>query len=286
MQIIESFLTACPCYQEGAPLIISGLMLHSVGTAQPSAEVFIKKWNKPTHTRSCVHGFIDANTGVIYQTLPWDMKAWHCGKGTLGSANNTHIGVEMCEPASIKYTGGSKFIVENLEDAQAAATRTYNAAVELFAALALKYGIDPQKPGAIISHSEGHALGIASNHADPEHLWRGLSLPYTMKQFRKDVAEKMKKPTPTPTPDPQEIQAPAYSSVIGKVVQLAAGDSLNVRTGPGTSYPNVKAYPKLESGNGFEICGTDQSRSWLYVHIAGAGYDTFGWVSGRYVELA
>lgn len=284
MQIIESYLTACPCYMEGAKLIVRGLMLHSVGTAQPSAEVFIKKWNKPTHTRSCVHGFIDANTGVIYNTLPWDMKAWHCGKGTNGSANNTHIGVEMCEPASIKYTGGSKFVVENLEDAQAAATRTYNAAVELFAGLARAFNIDPYEPGAIISHSEGHKLGVASNHADPEHLWRGLSLPYTMDTFRKDVAEKMKKPTPTPTPG-QIIEPPAIASVIGRVIQLAKGDSLNVRTGPGTNYPNVKEYPKLESGNAFEICGTDASRKWYYITIAGAGYNTAGWVYGKYVEL-
>ena len=28
---------------------------------------------------------------------------WHGG----GSSNNTHIGVEMCEPACIKYTGGA-----------------------------------------------------------------------------------------------------------------------------------------------------------------------------------
>lgn len=284
MQIIESYLTACPCYMEGAKLIVRGLMLHSVGTAQPSAEVFIKKWNKPTHTRSCVHGFIDANTGVIYNTLPWDMKAWHCGKGTNGSGNNTHIGVEMCEPASIKYTGGSKFVVENLEDAQAAATRTYNAAVELFAGLARAFNIDPYEPGAIISHSEGHKLGVASNHADPEHLWRGLSLPYTMDTFRKDVAEKMKKPTPTPTPG-QIIEPPAIASVIGRVVQLEKGDSLNVRTGPGTNYPNVKEYPKLESGNAFEICGTDASRKWYYITIAGAGYNTAGWVYGKYVEL-
>ena len=43
-------------------------------------------------------GFIDANTGDIYQTLPWNHRGWHGG----GSSNNTHIGVEMCEPAAIK----------------------------------------------------------------------------------------------------------------------------------------------------------------------------------------
>lgn len=284
MQIITEYVTENPCYKEGQPLAVLGLMLHSVGTAQPSAEVFVKKFNKASHSRSCVHGFIDANTGVIWQTLPWTMRAWHCGKGTNGSGNNTHIGIEMCEPASIKYTGGSKFTVENLEDAQAAATRTYKAAVELFAALALKFKIDPDTPGAIISHAEGHALGIASNHADPEHLWRGLSLPYTMNTFREDVKSKMKKPepTPTPTPEPQQITPPTHCSVIGYVIQLAPGDFLNVRTGPGTRYPNVEAWPTLGSGNGFEIFGTDDTRNWLYIEIAGK---VKGWVSRKFVKI-
>ena len=187
MQIIETILTENPCYTSGVPLKVKGLMLHSVGTPQPSAAVFVKKWNTPTHTRSCVHAFIDANNGDTYQTLPWEMRAWHCGKGTNGSGNDTHVGVEMCEPASIKYTGGSNFEVKDIEDARAKAITTYNSAVELFGILATKYGIDPDTPGAIISHAEGHKLGIASNHADPAHLWRGLALPYTMDTFRADV---------------------------------------------------------------------------------------------------
>jgi cell division protein FtsN len=32
---------------------------------------------------------------------------------------------------------------------------------------------------------------VASNHADPEHLWKGLKLAYTMDGFRKDVKEAM-----------------------------------------------------------------------------------------------
>ena len=35
-----------------------------------------------------------------------------------GSGNNTHIGVEMCEPASIRYTGGSSFTCSNLSAAR------------------------------------------------------------------------------------------------------------------------------------------------------------------------
>ena len=46
--------------------------------------------------------------------------------------------------------------------------------------------------GVIVSHAEGHKRGIASNHGDPEHLWRQLSMGYTMDGFRKDVKNAMK----------------------------------------------------------------------------------------------
>ena len=53
------------------------------------------------------------------------------------------------------------------------------------------------KDGVILSHAEGNARGIATNHGDPEHLWRGLALPYTMNTFRKAVKLKMKEKTGT-----------------------------------------------------------------------------------------
>lgn len=40
--------------------------------------------------------------GTVYQTLTWNHRGWHCASGKNGSVNNTHIRVEMCEPASIK----------------------------------------------------------------------------------------------------------------------------------------------------------------------------------------
>jgi hypothetical protein len=64
--------------------------------------------------------------------------------------------------------------------------------VELFAELCKEFKLDPLKDGVIISHSEGHKRGIASNHGDPEHLWKGLNLPYTMDRFRQDVKAAMK----------------------------------------------------------------------------------------------
>ena len=102
MKLKESILTKNPCYTAGRKITVKGLMLHSVGCSQPKASVFINSWNRASYNNACVHAFIDGNDATIYQTLPWNHRGWHCGSGSKGSGNNTHIGVEMCEPACIK----------------------------------------------------------------------------------------------------------------------------------------------------------------------------------------
>lgn len=152
-----------------------------VGCPQISVSAFVKNWNSEDFDSACVHAFIDALNGDIYQTLPWNHRGWHRG----GSSNNTHIGVEMCEPACISYTGGASFTCSDFETARACVKRTYDSAVELFAYLCLEYGLNPFTD--ICSHSEGSKKGIASNHADVEHLWDG---------FRQDVANAIGTVTP------------------------------------------------------------------------------------------
>ena len=201
MKIIESYLTKNRCYQAGKAIIAKGLMLHSVGCPQPSAQAFVSSWDNAQAT-ACVHAFVDGNTGDVYQTLPWEHRGWHCASGPSGSGNDTHIGVEMCEPACIKYTAGSTFTCTDLDAAKEVAKRTYDAAVELFAMLCKMYDLDPLADGVIISHREGHARGIASNHGDPEHLWQQLGLWYTMDTFREEVSAAME----------------SYTSIIGEAV--------------------------------------------------------------------
>ena len=46
----------------------------------------------------------------------------------------------------------------------------------------------------ILSHAEGGKQGIASRHADPEHLWKVVGMDYTMDGFRADVAAAMAEP--------------------------------------------------------------------------------------------
>lgn len=195
MEIVQSILTQNPCFKRGRHITVRGLMLHSVGCPQPDAETFVKKWNNPESSRACVHAFIDGNTGKVYQTLPWEHRAWHCG----GSGNNTHIGVEMCEPACIRYTGGASFICSDREAAMTVVRRTYDTAVELFAFLCSQYGLNPLEDGVIVSHKEGHDRGIASGHGDPDHLWKGLDTEYSMAGFRRDVAAALGQAAPTRT---------------------------------------------------------------------------------------
>ena len=222
MQIKETILTNNPCYKAGKTIAVKGLMLHSVGCPQPSALVFVNNWNKSTYDRACVHAFIDGNTGVIYQCLPWSHRGWHGG----GASNNTHIGVDMCEPACIKYTSGSNFTCSDTATAKAVVKRTYEAAVELFAFLCKQYNLDPLADGVIISHREGHARGIASNHGDPEHLWNGLKMGYTMDGFRKAVAAAMKPAEETKPATPAEPAKTLYRVQTGAFSKKANATAL------------------------------------------------------------
>ena len=318
MKLVQSIMTKNPCYTAGRKITVKGLMLHSVGCPQPNASVFIKNWNTPSYGTACVHGFIDGNDGTVYQTLPWNHRGWHCASGPKGSGNNTHIGVEMCEPASIRYTGGSSFTCSNLSAARTSVKKTYEAAVELFAYLCKLYGLNPTADGVIISHREGHARGIASNHGDPEHLWNGLGMGYTMNTFRKDVKEKMQGGTvkPDETKEMYRVRKSWEDAVSQKgafhelenakkcadankgyavfntsgkqvypktdfspyLVEVTATD-LNIRKGPGTNYGKTGKF----TGKGVftiteERAGTGSNRGW------GKLKSGVGWILLDYVK--
>lgn len=231
MKLVQSILTKNDCYKSGRKITVKGLMLHSVGCPQPNASVFVKNWNR-SGLEACVHGFIDGNTGTVYQTLPWNHRGWHAG----GAANNTHIGVEMCEPACIKYTSGANFTCSDLTTAKAVAKRTYEAAVELFASLCKQYGLDPMKDGVIISHREGCARGLASNHGDPEHLWNQLGTGYTMNGFRKAVQAAMKGGGVTTTPNTEKPATGGTGATVKPYLVRVTIPDLYIRKGPGTNY--------------------------------------------------
>ena len=173
MKIVEAFTTNNKCYQAAITLYPQGIMLHSIGCPQPNAAVMAQNFNqyRPNGQSVCVHAFVQRD-GTVYQTLPWNMVAWHCG----GAANQTHIGIEMTEPASIAYQGGASWADRDHAATEEHVRGAYSAAVELFAQLCLEYNLDPLADGVILSHAEGAQRGIASNHGDPEHIWQVFGL--------------------------------------------------------------------------------------------------------------
>lgn len=208
MQIIPAFVTQNPLYQQYTRIQVRKLVLHSVGCPQPSAAVFARQWQT---ARYFAHAVLQAD-GTVYQVAPWDCRLMH-----VGAANAYSIGVEMTEPDCIRYTSGATFVCSDRARAVAQVTGTYNTAVELFAWLCTQFGLDPNKD--IISHAEAGKLGIGTDHADPEHLWRQLGMGYTMDGFRRDVAEAMAKEDREEVPD-----MPRYDSV-AEMPQWARADA-------------------------------------------------------------
>lgn len=188
MNLNKLFLTANNCYKSGKKITVKGIMVHSTGANNPWLKRYLpddgrigknqynNHWNTPLPggKQVCVHGFIGKladGTVATYQTLPWNHRGWHAG----GSANNTHIGFEICEDG---LTDATYF------------NAVYKEAVELCAFLCNEYGLTEKD---IICHSEGYKKGIASNHGDVMHWFprHGKS----MDTFRSDVAKLLKADT-------------------------------------------------------------------------------------------
>lgn len=165
MNLNKLILTENACYKAGRKITVKGIMVHSTGANNPWLKRYVgpddgklgknqynNHWNTyhPGGREVCVHGFIGKladGTVATYQTLPWDHRGWHAG----GSANNTHIGFEICED---DLTDGAYF------------AKVYKEAVELCAYLCKQFDLTEKN---IICHSEGYKQGVASNHGDVMH---------------------------------------------------------------------------------------------------------------------
>ena len=185
LPIEQRFLTENDCFRAGRTISPQGVMVHSTGTAQPDPEVFCRAWNR-SGVEACVHAFVSEDR--ILQTLPWNFRGWHAGTGERGSANNTHISFECCEPAGHSYQGGA-MVGYDPEKNQTYFRRVYQNAVDLCALLCREYGLDPLKPGVVLCHAEGFRQGVASNHADVLHWWPRHGA--DMDGFRRDVRRAM-----------------------------------------------------------------------------------------------
>ena len=182
MEYNVCILTKNDCHKANRFIAPKGIILHSTGANNPTLKRYVQPddgilglnkynndWNRPGINK-CVHAFIgqDKNGKVrVYQTLPWNMRAWGCGSGPKGSYNNTHIQIEMCE--------------DNLRDREYF-MEVINKAIDLCVMLCHDYNIPVTN---IISHKEAHKAGYASDHVDCDN-WLGI-LGYTMDWVRNQV---------------------------------------------------------------------------------------------------
>ena len=181
-------------YRQAVQFTPKGVLWHSTGANNPNLKRYVgpddgklginkykNYWNRKTKL-SCCHAFIgllNDKTVATYQILPWNYRAWHCGKSKKGSANSTHIGFEICE--------------DDLKNKDYA-MKVYREAVELTAYLCKLYKLDPfgKLPSGlpvITDHAEAHKYGYASNHGDVLHCLASMEL---LDKVRQDVSAEMK----------------------------------------------------------------------------------------------
>lgn len=120
----------------------------------------------------------------IYKQKGRTKKCYHVGSGPKGSRNSTHIGIEMTEPSTIKYTGGASFIDLDPENTKKHIIGVTQTAAEVFADLCIFHNI-PVNESTITTHRQSCLDGLGGNHGDPEHIWKVIG--YTLKDFRRDV---------------------------------------------------------------------------------------------------
>ena len=165
MKINTRFMTKNDCYKAGRKISPQGIMIHSTATPGVMAADWFSRWNKSyqageTSRQVCVHAFVDDKE--VWQYLPWNHRGWHSG----GRANNTHIGIEICEPGGFSYGRGSAMVGYDIKKNESYFRQAWQNTVELCVSLCKTYGLTERD---IICHSEGHKKGIASNHADVMH---------------------------------------------------------------------------------------------------------------------
>jgi len=224
MEIKKAYCTNNSRYKAANPLNPIGVVLHSIGCPQPRATVLVNSWARNS-SQYLTHFILDDS--AIYQCMPLNFKCYHVGS----PGNSKWLGIEMCEPAQIKYTSGATFTVSDKAAAQAYAKACYENAVQLLAKLCRDYGWNPHT--AIITHGEVTRRKLSdTTHADPEHLWSGLGLAYSLETLRNDVSAAMGKTPATTKPEASENSYMLRQFI--REVQEACGAAVDGIAGPET----------------------------------------------------
>ena len=177
-------------YQANTKITPNGVVNHSIGCAQPKADVIFRNMNVSSAgwAVTAILGDFHNSEGRILFVMPKDTKCWGCGKGSKGSWNSSRIQWEVCEPAGHTYAGGT-MVNYDVAANQAYFDRMWKMLVCWNVYIANEFGIDPSN---INDHTEAYKKGYGSNHSDmaqwlPRH---GKS----MDALRREVTEILNNP--------------------------------------------------------------------------------------------
>lgn len=267
---LECIMTNSTCYKSTRVMNIKGILWHSTGANNPNLKRYVQPsttdknyktliqkigkntaktdYNSTTQ-QSGLNAFIGKladGTVTTVQTMPWNYRPWGCGSGSRGSCNTGWIQFEICE--------------DNLAN-ETYFNAVYKEACELTAYLCLIYNINPKatvKVGTtniptILCHADSYKLGYGSNHGDVLHWFKKYGK--TMDNVRDDV---------------ELLLNNISTSIKVKYQAKTIASSLNVRSGPGTTFTKVYGYPQ-----GTLITITAENNGW--------GQTDKGWVSLQYI---
>lgn len=303
MTVTEAICTGNRRYRAAEPLAPQGVVLHSIGTPQPRAQVLRDYWQRDA-SAYVVHYVLD-DTEILH-CMPDSYKCWHVGS----PGNSRYLGIEMCEPAGIVYTSGADFTVRDLAGAQAYAAACWKQAVWLLARLCREYGWNPAD--AIWTHRELTQRKLSNtDHADPEHLWNGLGMGYDLARLRREVAAAMGEKTPVQfggsaiyrirktwadaasqigayrnldyavaaVPEGYAVFDPAGVQVYpaGQRLVRITASALNVRSAPSEQAAVVQILPR---GGAYTV--VEEQSGWGLLKAYAAERD--GWISLRWAE--
>lgn len=202
--IIVAMHTKNDCYKAARPIIgPKGIVVHSTAAPNPYLKRYVdcpeqcgenkarNHWNRSSKEMGrsvCAHAFIgyDIHNRIrVAQILPYEYQNWLTG----GSANKTHIGFEICEPADL----GDKAYFSEMWDV----------VVDYCAYLCKRFGLDPLGENVIIDHATAHKLGWGNNHGDVAHWWPKYHGVY-LDDLRRAVAQRMGMQEPDIPPEPEK----------------------------------------------------------------------------------
>ena len=300
--IIIAIHTQNDCYKAARPIVgPKGIVVHSTAAPNPWLKRYVdcpaecgenkagNHWNRSSKEMGrsvCAHAFIgyDKDKRIrVAQILPYEYQNWLTG----GSANKTHIGFEICEPADL---GDKAYFAE-----------MWDVVVDYCAYLCKRFNLNPLGENVIIDHATAHKLGWGNNHGDVAHWWPKYHGVY-LDDLRKAVAQRMGMQEPEAKPAEDETKEDTDMDVLYRVqvgafavrdnaqkmmdkLKALGFDALiveagrgagqngttisdgtwNVRNGPGTQYGIVGL---AQEGEVYELSGDEQG-DWVGILYKG-----------------